>query len=187
MVLFNPNPRWPEQYFQVLAEVGIPERERPFYAHWVRQFFNRNPGRPRRAWGGSELAHFLQDLRQDPAMTEWQINQARDALVMYYEQFHGIALGDFSLLEKPPLVSVSTTPPTPIPPPRPVAPIQSVPSPTTTPAQRAVDWPAGDRAGHSHRAGITRTQRCEDHHDLDPCPEQGTAGGGESAGRSRMI
>ena len=31
---FNPNPRWPTGYFQVLEELGVEERRRPFYAHW---------------------------------------------------------------------------------------------------------------------------------------------------------
>jgi hypothetical protein len=36
---FNPSPRWPQGYFQVLEEMGVEERRRGFYAHWVRQFF----------------------------------------------------------------------------------------------------------------------------------------------------
>ena len=39
---FNPNPRWPTGYFQVLEELGVEEPRRPFYAHWVRQFFKRS-------------------------------------------------------------------------------------------------------------------------------------------------
>ena len=47
---FDPNPRWPQGYFQVLEELGVEERRRPFYTHWVRQFFNRyrGPGQGRR-------------------------------------------------------------------------------------------------------------------------------------------
>jgi hypothetical protein len=29
----NPDPRWPQGYFQVLEELGVPERRRGFYAH----------------------------------------------------------------------------------------------------------------------------------------------------------
>ncbi|MBP8303765.1 MAG: hypothetical protein KBE04_06540 [Phycisphaerae bacterium] len=39
----DPDPRWPQGYFQVLQELGVEERRRPFYAHWVRQFFNSRP------------------------------------------------------------------------------------------------------------------------------------------------
>ena len=38
---FNPDPRWPAGYFQVLEELRVEERRHPFYAHWVRQFFKR--------------------------------------------------------------------------------------------------------------------------------------------------
>ena len=33
---YNPSPRWPQGYFQVLEEMGVEERRRGFYAHWVR-------------------------------------------------------------------------------------------------------------------------------------------------------
>ncbi|MFA5688718.1 MAG: hypothetical protein WC959_06190 [Kiritimatiellales bacterium] len=41
-VAFNSNPHWPKEYFAVLAEAGIPDREHAFDTQWVRQFFNRN-------------------------------------------------------------------------------------------------------------------------------------------------
>ena len=91
---FNPNPRWPAGFFEVLEEVGIPERERGFYAHWVRQFFNRFPGRKRRELGPQEIADFLHAMEKDSHMEAWQQTQARDALILYYEQFRGISLRD---------------------------------------------------------------------------------------------
>lgn len=100
--LFNPEPKWPSGYFEVLAESGIPERQRPFYAHWVRQFFNRNPVKPRHSLGAEDIVRFLQFLNNDPAMKAWQIEQARNALILYYEQFRGISLGDLSVLDNPP-------------------------------------------------------------------------------------
>lgn len=30
---FNPESRWPEEYFAVLADADIPSPERPFHAH----------------------------------------------------------------------------------------------------------------------------------------------------------
>ena len=96
---FDPAPRWPEGYFVVLSEAGIHAKQHPFFAHWVRQFFNRNPGRARRSLGVTEMQQFLACLRGDPSMAAWQIRQAKDALVLYYEQFRGIALGDLSELE----------------------------------------------------------------------------------------
>jgi len=90
---FNPNPRWPQGYFQVLEEMGVQERRRGFYAHWVRQFFNRCKGsRRRRELGRRDIETFLGALTEQHGVAEWQVTQARDALEVYYEQFRGIAL-----------------------------------------------------------------------------------------------
>jgi len=90
---FNPNPTWPGGYFQVLEELGVEEARRPFYAHWVRQFFKRHQGgKPRRELGRGEIEEFLQDLGADASVAGWQAHQARDALEVYYQQFRGIAL-----------------------------------------------------------------------------------------------
>lgn len=62
---FNPNPRWPQGYFQVLEEMGVEERRRGFYAHWVRQFFNRCKGRRRRRdLGRADIDSFLRMLSE---------------------------------------------------------------------------------------------------------------------------
>lgn len=89
---FNPNPRWPGGYFEVLEEMGVPEKQHGFYAHWVRQLFNRYPNRSRRSLGPAEISDFLESLRLDESMQDWQVAQARDALILYYEQFRGIPL-----------------------------------------------------------------------------------------------
>ena len=90
---YNPNPRWPMGYFEVLEELGVEEPRRPFYAHWVRQFFNRQPERkPRRELGRVEIEAFIQALAAEAGVADWQVLQARDALEVYYEQFRGIAL-----------------------------------------------------------------------------------------------
>lgn len=89
---FNPDPRWPAGYLQVLEEPGVEERRRPFYAHWVRQFFQRHQGTRRRDLGRVEIESFLQALTNDPAVADWQVAQARDAVEVYYEQFRGLAL-----------------------------------------------------------------------------------------------
>ncbi|MBN1775727.1 MAG: integron integrase [Clostridiales bacterium] len=89
---FNPDPRWPSGYFQVLEELGVPSRRRPFYAHWVRQFFKRFLTARRRDLGRSQITAYLQQLSNDPNIADWQVRQAQDALEIYYEQFRGIAL-----------------------------------------------------------------------------------------------
>ncbi len=136
---FNPNPKWPGDYFEVLAEAGVPERQHSFYAHWVRQFFNRNPGRSRRSLGVKEIAGFLGELKSDDGMESWQVEQARTALIVYYEQFRGIALGDLSVLDAPAeesatqsreAVNMKAEPERRIPPPRAVEKVTQVPRPS---------------------------------------------------------
>lgn len=84
---FNPDPRWPEGYFQVLEELGVEERRRPFYAHWVRQFFKRHQGTRCRDLGRAAIESFLQAPTDDSAVADWQVAQARDALEVCFEQF----------------------------------------------------------------------------------------------------
>jgi integron integrase len=89
---FNPNSRWPEGYFEVLAEAGVPGSHQRFFAHWVRQFFAAYPGRPRRELGAPEIREFLMNLKARGELADWQLRQAREALILYYEQFRGIPL-----------------------------------------------------------------------------------------------
>lgn len=89
---YNPDPRWPNGFFQVLEELKIPKSRQPFYAHWVRQFFKRFLKHRRRDLGRVDLTAFLSILRDDPGIANWQVTQAKDAIEVYYEQFRGIAL-----------------------------------------------------------------------------------------------
>ena len=78
---FNPNPRWPTGYFQVLEELGVEEPRRPFYAHWVRQFFKRQQNRKRRRdLGRVEIETFNQALAAEAGVADWQVKQADYAL-----------------------------------------------------------------------------------------------------------
>jgi len=77
----NPNPRWPAGYLEVLEELGVAERRRCFYAHWVRQFFNGHQGkRRRRDLGQNDIEAFLETLISDPSVADWQVAQARGLL-----------------------------------------------------------------------------------------------------------
>lgn len=89
---YNPDPRWPGGYFQVLDELGVSEARQSFFVHWVRQFFARFPKGRRRDLGRDEINEFLKWLGGYKGHAEWQVKQALDALEIYYEQFRGIAL-----------------------------------------------------------------------------------------------
>jgi integron integrase len=101
MAPWNPNPDWPNGYLSVLAEAGIEERRQPFYAHWVRQFFAMFPGRRRRDLGWPEIQKFMLQLSDERGLADWQLAQAQDALILYYEQFRGIPLERGSYACKP--------------------------------------------------------------------------------------
>jgi integron integrase len=94
---YNPNPRWPKGYYQVLHELGIESRHHSFYSHWVQRFFSEHKGeKHRRDLGLAEINVFLESLGQDPRVADWQVAQAKQALTIYYEQFRGISLGNVS-------------------------------------------------------------------------------------------
>ena len=141
---FNCSPRWPDGYFEALLEAKIPSRQHSFYAHWVRQFFNQNPGKARRSLGAEDIARFLGTLKTDPNMAHWQIRQAQDALILYYEQFRGIPLGDISIFDNPPSEkqSSSTQTPSSIPAVRKVESIDQVPAPSDSPLSQRADMKA---------------------------------------------
>ena len=88
----NAEPRWPAGYVEVLRQAGAQEKTIPYCLGWVRRFFAENPGRRRRDLGRMEIECFLRGLAARPSVTNWHIQQARDSLELYYEQFRGIAL-----------------------------------------------------------------------------------------------
>ena len=88
----DPDPKWPEGYVAVLREAGAKEKTIPFCIGWVRRFFSAFPGRSRRELGRAEIETFLSETAARPEISNWQVQQARDALELYYEKFRGIAL-----------------------------------------------------------------------------------------------
>ena len=88
----NLSPRWPDGYVAILRETGAQEKNIPYCIGWVRRFFAEHPGRRRRDLGRSEIESFLRNLATGPNMTNWRVQQARDALELYYERFRGISL-----------------------------------------------------------------------------------------------
>jgi len=145
---FNPNPVWPQGYFQVLEELHVPEKYRPFYAQWVRQFFNRElKGRRRRDLGEDDIRRFLKALEQDSHTADWQVSQARDALMVYYEQFRGIRLGDSSGDAPSGSQTGEANRQGGIPEPRTVEPLRKIPTPRRRVGRKdTVQWDVFERA-----------------------------------------
>ena len=88
----NPAPRRPAGYIEALRAVAAQEKTIPFCIRWVRGFFAEYPGRRRRDLGRAEIEASLHKAAARPDVTNWQVQQARDALEVYYERFRGIAL-----------------------------------------------------------------------------------------------
>ena len=110
----DPEPKWPEGYVEVLREAGAQEKTVPFCIGWVRRFFARFPGRPRRELGRGEVEIFLSEAAARNGISNWHVQQARDALELYYEKFRGIALApreSVPVVEKHPQPSECAVPP----------------------------------------------------------------------------
>ena len=88
----DPDPQWPAGYMRLLREAGAQDKNMPYCIAWVRSFFARYPGRRRRDLGRAEIEAFLREMAARPNVNNWQVQQARDALELYYERFRGIAL-----------------------------------------------------------------------------------------------
>jgi len=88
----DPSPKWPDGYVAVLREAGAKEKNIPYCVGWVRRFFARFPGRRRRDLGRAEIETFLSETAAHPGISNWQVQQARDALELYYAKFRGIPL-----------------------------------------------------------------------------------------------
>lgn len=98
----DPDPEWPDGYVAVLREAGAKEKNIPYCLGWVRRFFARFPGRPRRSLGRAEIAAFLSEAAAHPGISNWHVQQARDALEIYYAKFRGIALEPWEVVPAKP-------------------------------------------------------------------------------------
>ena len=87
-----PVPQWPDGYVAVLRKAGAQEKTIPYCVGWVKRFFARFPERRRRDLGRSEIETFLSETAAHPGVSNWQIQQARNALELYYAKFRGIPM-----------------------------------------------------------------------------------------------
>ena len=88
----DPTPKWPEGYIEVLREAGAKEKNIPYCIGWVQRFFSKYPSRSEDELGRIEIEGFLSEIAAHPGIGNWQIQQARNALELYYEKFRGLAL-----------------------------------------------------------------------------------------------
>jgi len=86
------DPRWPDGYVEALRQAGAQEKTIPYCVLWVRKFFACYPGLSRRELGRPEIEAFLSGTALRTGVSNWQVQQARDSLELYYEKFRGIPL-----------------------------------------------------------------------------------------------
>ena len=58
----------------------------------MRRFFAAHPGRRRRDLGRDQIEDYLRKVAARPGISNWLVQQGRDALELYYEPFRGIPL-----------------------------------------------------------------------------------------------
>ena len=88
----DPTPKWPEGYIEVLREAGAKEKNIPYCIGWVQRFFSKHPRRAEDELGRTDIEGFLSEIASHPGISNWQVQQARNALELYYEKFRGLAL-----------------------------------------------------------------------------------------------
>lgn len=69
-----------------------PEKNVFFFALWASKFFNytRKKQIPAESYQESAVAEFLEALKSDPHLADWQIRQASDAIRLYYFHYRGL-------------------------------------------------------------------------------------------------
>jgi integron integrase len=82
----------PEFQKFLLEKKLVPEKNVFFYALWASKFFNysRKKQMPSDSYQENAVNEFLETLKSDPHVLDWQIRQASDAIRLYYFHYKGL-------------------------------------------------------------------------------------------------
>jgi hypothetical protein len=82
----------PEFQKFLLAKKLVPEKNVFFYAVWANKFFNyaRKNRISSDSYQENAISEFLEVLKSDPHVSDWQIRQAGDAIRLYYFHYRGL-------------------------------------------------------------------------------------------------
>lgn len=82
----------PEFQTFLLDKKMVPEKSVSFYALWASKFFNftRKKQLPSDEYQENTVIEFMETLKANPNLTEWQFKQASDALRLYYFHYRGL-------------------------------------------------------------------------------------------------
>ena len=66
----------------------MPEKSVTFYAYWANRYLTFSK-RLKNADAAEALRRFIEDLQSRENITDWQIQQAKEAIQLYSDHFHG--------------------------------------------------------------------------------------------------
>ena len=88
----------PEFQDFLLDKKLVPEKNVPFYAIWAGKYFNYARKKQANAdeYQENAIIEFIETLKSDPNISDWQIRQAQDAIRLYYFQYRGLKPNNLS-------------------------------------------------------------------------------------------
>jgi integron integrase len=91
----------PEFQTFLLEKKMVPEKNVLFYALWASKYFNyaRKKQIPAEGYQENAVVEFIETLKSDPNMSDWQIRQAGDAIRLYYFHYRGLKPNNLSTVK----------------------------------------------------------------------------------------
>ena len=91
----------PEFQTFLLEKKMVPEKNVLFYALWASKYFNyaRKKQIPAEGYQENAVIEFIESLKSDPNMSDWQIRQAGDAIRLYYFHYRGFKPNNLSTVK----------------------------------------------------------------------------------------
>lgn len=93
----------PEFQSFLLAKKLVPEKNVFFYAIWVSRYltYARKMDIQSDQYHETEVLEFIESLKADPKISDWQIRQAGDAIRLYYYHYLNLQLDNLSAIKAP--------------------------------------------------------------------------------------
>jgi integron integrase len=91
----------PEFQTFLLEKKMVPEKNVLFYALWASKYFTyaRKKQIPAAGYQENAVFEFIETLKSDPNMSDWQIRQAGDAIRLYYFHYRGLKPNNLSTIK----------------------------------------------------------------------------------------
>ena len=83
-----PSQTLPDFQQYLLSRKLVPEKSVTFYAYWANRYLTFSK-RLKNADAAEVLRRFIEDLQSRENIADWQIQQAKEAIQLYTDHFHG--------------------------------------------------------------------------------------------------